>query len=192
MKHLFDRFHGTYMDRWVRNFPDVNAINNWTEVWSEAFIEGQYTPEEIRRGFDACRKSFEWPPTLPEFLKACRPELDPEAAFYEAVAQMHKRRHPVRRGDELVAEDVWSHPAIYWAAVRFGGDLMNSTYSQVKGRWKAALDEAMKDCPEVPPVRQALPAPGRTTVSAEEGRRRIRELMGTLGMNFSGGANDKD
>lgn len=188
MRHLFDRFHGIYMDRWLKSFPNTEAITNWTDAWSDAFTDESIAPAEIRIGIDQCRKLYDWPPTLPEFLKACRPTLDPEIAFSEAVTQMHKRRNPTQRNGELVSDDVWSHPAIYWAAVSLGGDLMTTSYPQIKNRWRAALDTAMKGCQEVPVFRQALPAPGKLAVSPEEGRRRIREMMSGIGMRMLGDA----
>ena len=66
------------------------------------------TEAEIRAGLVACL-SRDWPPTVPEFLRLCRPWLNPEVAYHEAVHGMSCRR----RGEM----GNWSHPAIYWAAV---------------------------------------------------------------------------
>lgn len=187
MRILFDRLHGIYMERWLKCFPDAEAINNWTDAWAEAFAEERVTAIEVKRGLEVCRKTLDWPPTLPEFLKACRPSLNEEVAFSEAVRQMHLRRNPIERNGELVTTDVWSHPGIYWAAVSLGSDLMNSSYPQIKGRWHAALIEAMKDPQPVPVFRQAIPAPGKVALPPEEARKRIAEMMQSLGMPSSQG-----
>lgn len=86
---------------------------------------------EFRRGV-ASLTNFERPPSLPEFLKACRPDVNPLNAYYEAIEGLASRE----RGEM----GTWSHPAIYWASVRVSAhDLKNLSYSQIRPRWEAAL-----------------------------------------------------
>jgi hypothetical protein len=75
----------------------------------------------------------------------------------------------------------WSHPAIYWAAMPLSFELREQTYSQVKGRWEAALREQLDkgEWPEIPQAMIALPAPGKTAISREEAARRLREIGAT-------------
>src|SRR5579872_932889 len=63
-----------------------------------------FTGEELKRGV-ATLQLREWPPTLPEFVKLCRPSVDVLAAYYEAVAGVTERA----KGN--MGE--WSHPAIF-------------------------------------------------------------------------------
>lgn len=99
------------------------------DAWTKA-TRG-LTELEFRRGV-AKLSSFERPPSLPEFLKACRPEVNPLSAYYEAIEGV--------KGREQGELGTWSHPAIYWASVRVSAhDLKNQTYSQVRGRWEMAL-----------------------------------------------------
>src|SRR5690606_32532933 len=138
------------------------------EVWAEALAD--YSVDEIKHGIDACL-TRDWPPTLPEFLKLCRPALDYERAFVEAVEQLRRRDQDA---------DHWSSPAVYWAATKIGAfDMSAMRYDQIKARWAKAIDEARGEIRagalpnEVPKRLVALPAPGETTVPPEEAQRRL-------------------
>jgi len=143
-------------------------------VWAKELAG--YSPDEIARGIAACR-TRDWPPTLPEFLKVCRPALDYERAFIEAIEQMRKRE---TGGDE------WSTPAVYWAAVKLGRDISAHPYNAIKGRWKSALDDAIdgirtgKLPAAVPKRREALPAPGQCSVPPEVAKQRIASIRDML------------
>jgi len=110
-------------------------------------------------------------------MKLCRPALDYERAFLEAVEQMRKRE---------TGDDRWSTPAIYWAAVKLGSDLSAYPYQSIKGRWQAALDEAIEAIrtgklpAEVPKRREALPAPGQCIVPPEVAKQRIAAIRDML------------
>lgn len=93
-----------------------------------------YTPREFKRGLNAMDK-LAWPPSLPEFKKLCRPEVDMLVAYYEAVAGLQARL----KGEA----GTWSHPAIFWASVPMSYDLQHQTYSQMKQRWEQALNEQL-------------------------------------------------
>lgn len=125
---------------------------------------------EIRAGLVACL-SREWPPTIPEFLRLCRPWMNPEVAYHEAVHGMSCRR----RGE--IGQ--WSHPAIYWAAVATGThDLLNSTYGSIKARWEKAFSEelAKGSWHAIPEVREALPAPGQTVATKQEAEAALKRM----------------
>lgn len=100
--HLFNKLDGLYPHRWRSAFANDQAIANWRETWADGFAEEGVTPEEIRRGLSQCRRRFDWPPSFAEFLSACRPPINPEAAYHEAVKQMRNRAS---------GADAWSHPA---------------------------------------------------------------------------------
>ena len=178
MDRLFNRMDGSYPHKWRSAFANAQAIQNWREAWAEAFDEEGLTPEEVKAGIVTCRKLYDWPPSLPEFLKACRPAIDPERAFHEAVEQMRLRD---------VSKDAWSSPVVFWAAVQLGSDLRNNPYPSISKRWAAALDTAAKkiklrELPnEVPPRLDALPAPGRQSVDPEQAAANIDKLYAMLG-----------
>lgn len=132
MDHLYNRLDGAYPHKWRSNFPNQIAIDNWSVSWAEAFEEEKITLEEVAKGLKHCRKNLEWPPSIAEFIKACRPTTDPLKAYYEAVAGCQARQ----RGE--VGE--WSHPAIFWAAMPLSFELQNQTYSQIKHAWESAFN----------------------------------------------------
>ena len=109
-----------------------------------------YEGAEIKRGL-AGLDSREWPPTLPEFKKLCRPPVNEMAGYYEAIAGLEARG----KGEF----GTWTHPAIYWAANFLRVDLMSQTYAQVKDRWTAILKSQMErgEWAEIPVARVLLP-----------------------------------
>lgn len=173
VERVFERlsaFYGSkFADLWSGcDIPGVKA------VWDHELAG--HTSEELARGIAACR-TRDWPPTLPEFLKLCRPALDYERAFLEAVEQMRRRE---------IGDDRWSSAAVFWAAGKLGSDIHAHPYNALKARWQKALDEAVEDIKagrspsEVPQRRASLPPPGQCSVSREEARRRIaaaRDLL---------------
>jgi hypothetical protein len=173
IERLFARlsaFYGSkFADLW--RGCDLEAVK---AVWANELAG--YSRDELARGIAACR-TRDWPPTLPEFMKACRPPLDYEHAFLEAVEQMRLRE---------AGEDRWSTPAVFWAAVKLGSDLSAYPYQSIKGRWKAAIDEAIdgiragKLPAEVPKRRETLPAPGQCSVPPEVAKQRLAAIRGML------------
>ena len=169
--HLFNRLNGTYPNKWRANFRDQQAIEDWKDAWAEAFDDEGITPNDVALGIKNCRRMFDWPPSLTEFLRACRPNLEPGVAFFEAVRGMQERR----KGNK----GHWSHPAIYHAAVMVGQhDLLSASYQNMESRWKKALADqlALGSWTDVPNPAPALPAPGQDIVSNEEGRKRVEQL----------------
>lgn len=174
MDHLFNRLDGMYPQRWRAAFPGEDSIRNWREAWADAFIDAGITPQQVADGIRACARQYDWPPSITEFLKACAPQLDAEAAFSEACEQMRLRED---------GRDQWSHRAVYWAAVEFGTwDLRNASWQTAKGRWTRLLAEklAQQDLPEVPPRRDALPAPGQGSADPEKVRKLLAECKARL------------
>lgn len=173
IERLFERLSAYYGARFADMWRGCD-LEGVKQVW--AMELGECTRDEIARGVSACR-TRDWPPTLPEFLKLCRPAIDYERAFVEAVEQMRRRDHE---------GDAWSTPAVFWAAAKLGGDLLAYPYAVMKGRWQFALDEAIAGIrsgalsAEIPPRREALPPPGQTTVPREVARQRIAELRDSL------------
>lgn len=181
MDHLFNRLDGAYPRKWRADFQNEIAVANWKETWSDAFDEEGITPAEVKTGLSNCRRMFDWPPSLTEFLRACRPGLDPEVAFHEAVHCLGQRRRG-ERGD-------WTHPAIYHAAVRIGAhDMLHASYSQIKARWGKALEDelARRDLAPIPDAAVALPEPRKTELSDAEAKRAMEWLGAGDVLNKSG------
>lgn len=177
MEHLFARLDGAYPHKWRSNFPSQEAIDNWSCSWAEAFEEEGITPADIKAGLKACRTRFDWPPSCAEFLKACKPtvDVDPLKAYYEAIAGVQERA--------AGQMGVWSHPAIYFAAMPISFDLGNQSYSQIKGRWEQALAAQMDrgEWAQIPEPMLALPEPGKGKLS-REGAAKMMEELGAAGV----------
>ena len=173
---LFMRLHGRFGNGFFDKFRvgqtdrDGNdiGVENAKQVWAEelAGLAG----EEIARGLAT---KFKFPPSCDEFLTACRPDesSDLEAMFHRAVREMQKRRDYEPQN--------WPSSRLYWAASRLGNDLLHQSYSQLKGRWAEAwqASDADRGSP-VPDVAKAdaLPAPGKTTLSQEQVTKRVAGL----------------
>lgn len=148
------------------------------EAWNQ-MLAG-FTEVEARVGIVACL-SRDWPPTLPEFIRLCRPWMSPEVAFHDAVMGMTARR----RGEI----GNWAHPAIYWAAVGVGThDLLNCGYGVLKGRWERAFGDEMArgQWHPVPTPAAALPAPGATQATPEEAAKALKAMGAGAILNESG------
>jgi hypothetical protein len=165
MDHLYNRMEGMYPQRWKANFPSATSIQNWRESWAEAFEDERITPQDIAAGLKACRKRHDWPPSLPEFIRACKPPVDYETLFSGAAVS--------------VSTGKWENRLAYWATQSVGSfEVRNEPYVRMKTRWTKAIDELLEDgeLPEIPPGREALPAPGKQSISKEEAAMRVNEL----------------
>lgn len=170
MDHLFNKLDGAYPNRWRASFPNEQAIANWRDTWSEAFEEECVSTQMISDGLRVCRKTYDWPPSLPQFLKACKPALDVDTALYEAIDQMRVRQH---------GKDQWTDPAIFWAAARVGEyDLISQTFTALKPRFEAALNKVLEGggIQPVPARVPALHGPSAAESTREYGRQRLDEL----------------
>lgn len=168
-QRMEDRYGAMWADRYGA-FPRARVMRTWAEDLADM------SRDELTRGVAACRDR-KFPPTLPEFRELCRPALDYERAFAEAVEQMRKRE---------AGEDSWSTPAVYWAAAKLGVDLRVHPYQSIKGRWHAALDEAIEGIrtgklpAAVPQRRESLPAPGQCSVPPEVAKQRLAGIRDML------------
>lgn len=170
MDHLFNRLDGAYPIRWRSAYSNQQAIDNWMESWAEAFEDEGITPQEAKDGLRACRKLYDWPPSVSEFIKACRPAIDAAVAYQEAVAGVNARE----RGDM----GKWSHPAIFWASSCMAYDLKHQAYSAIQKRWETALQAEMSkgEWSAIPQPMIALPAPGKTASSREQAAQMLQQL----------------
>lgn len=151
IEKLFDRmllsFGKKFTDQWSGADPQ-KLIDHWSNEMAG------YSGAEIKRGLKAMDDQ-DWPPSLPQFKKMCRPPVDSVHAYYEAVSGLQERA----KGEM----GKWSHPAIYWAATQMTFDLLNQTFSNVKARWEKLLcDEMEKGAWEkIPAALVLLAAPGK-------------------------------
>ena len=143
VEKLFARMHALYGIKFLEQWTgiDIEAVQR---QWGIAL--GKMTSEQIRRGI-VLMETCDLPPTLPQFIKLCKPVLDPQAAYFEAVAGITAREKG-KMGE-------WSDPAIYWATTVIGAfDLRTQSYAQIRRRWKKALSDA-----QTHPNAKSIPAP---------------------------------
>lgn len=115
-------------DLWAGADPD-----RVRSEWAEALAA--FDPSEIRRGLAATRART-FAPTLGEFLRLCRPALDPEAAWIEACECM-RQRDAGEVGD-------WTHPGVYRAARDMAYELRTSTFKQNSRRWTWMVERELR------------------------------------------------
>ncbi len=164
-----------YGTKFTQQWAGIDPADLQTE-WAE-MLAG-YTGEELGRGLDACRTRT-FPPTLPEYMTLCRPPVQLESAFHEAIQGLIARRRG-ERGE-------WSHPAIYHAACKVGThDMLNGNYQALRGRWEKALTDLLLDrsIEPVPEPLQALPAP--EPMSKAEAQKVMSKLGAGNVLNKSG------
>ena len=60
-----------YGHKWVSNYGDADHSGTWAKGLADL------TTENLKEGFKACmRDGREWPPSLPEFRKLCKPKRE--------------------------------------------------------------------------------------------------------------------
>lgn len=178
---LWAMYGNKFSQMWVGQ--DINAVKS---VWREDLAE--FTPNEIAHGVDAC-KTHDWPPSLPEFVKLCRPGIDYERAYYDAAQQLTLRTNN---------RDVWPFAALYWAAQTMAYEIGSLPYSANVKRWRKALDDALAGIKSgalpdtVPERKDALPAPGKTTPDQETVRANLEKIKSMVGLTASAKTINKD
>jgi len=170
VESLFARMEAMYgakfLDMW--RGTDANLVK---QLWADEM--GKLSTEDLKRGY-AALITRDWPPSLPEYVKMCKPSIDPLVAYYEAVNGIQAREKGERGS--------WSHPAIFWAAIKVSAhDLKHQAYSQIKIRWEKALQDEMEkgEWAPVPEPLIALPAPGKSEMSREHATKMVSELKAT-------------
>lgn len=176
---LFTKLDILYPGKWRNQFPTDGYLKDCKQAWAEELHERGISFIEVKAGLERCvEKHKDWPPNFPQFLECCRPEIDYEAAFIEAVEQMRLREKGL---------DKWSNVAVFYAARGLGCDINNFPYPSIKTRWKVAIDDSRAkieagELPSVIPERlQALPSPEKAhTTPKSEGLRILAEMKRVL------------
>lgn len=155
IERLYNRMARKYLTKWTHSFKTEQDIRDWALDWSQDFARHGVSPQMVLAAIERCNTEYvDWPPSCPQFIAMCRPVIDYEQAFRDAVQQMRRRR---------TNEDFWPHPAIYWAAVDFGlYELRTVSYGQAAARWKRLLDKRLQsECLDVPKYVPQIAAPAR-------------------------------
>ncbi len=172
---LFSQLHGLFgakfTDAW-RSGTTVDGrdtgLENMRVVWGEKIRENELKIAEVKAGIKRA-EILKWPPTWSEFIDLCRPPINVDLAFDEAIRQLAARENDT---------DVWSDPAIYWAARAVGEfDMRHLSRDSLKPRFTAALKK-VKEGPvlPVPPRSIALPEPSVISLARQDNLKKIEEL----------------
>lgn len=140
-------------------------------VWGH-YVQG-YTQEELKRGLNELM-NHPFPPTMPQFFMLCRPRLNADSAFVEALNGLQAR--------QCGKMGKWSHPAVFWAASTMAFDLLNRPYSLIREQWKVAYEESLNAgrWEPIPEVAPALPAPAADSHQESESVTRCRITLGKM------------
>lgn len=175
IRRLFSRLSAMYGSRFADMWRGCD-LDDVKAVWAADL--GVLSRAELVAGVEAC-KGRDWPPTLPEFLKLCRPPVDFGAALSEAIAQTIKRK---------TGEDAWSSKAVFWAAQKVSSwELENRSRRDLEPLWKTELSKTLADpnLPDIPPRSKTLPAPGQATTATSADVEKIIRSSG-IGSNPCG------
>jgi hypothetical protein len=133
---LSDIVHGIYLkfsviygERFLKNITTDELVLLWCHEWEKSLVT---VPLEcIRKALDECTTTFDWPPTLSEFIKLCHKPLG-VPSFEEAF--------------RLAARRDKSHPLVQIAYDKVGSwDMQNSKEPTLRPKFKAAYQEALKE-----------------------------------------------
>ncbi|MEX3924377.1 hypothetical protein AB4Y36_10150 [Paraburkholderia sp. BR10936] len=178
VEFIFAQFAGAFgFDALVSKFAGRGAgseladavLANMRIQWGDDIREAGFTWSEIQRGVKACKRA-RFVPVWGEFAEACRPAINPQAALYEAIEQMRKRQF---------GKDVWTNPAIFWAARKIGEhDMIQGSVTSLLPRFEAALAQVLASgkIQPVPERIMELPAPGAAESTREHGRKQLSNL----------------
>lgn len=184
MDRLWNQLDGMFIGLWASKFTNAQTLANWRNSWAMAFVKEGITTDEVMRGLMTLSRHKYGVPQLSDFLAACRPVLTDEEAFYEAVEQMHLRHTPYERDGQLVADDVWSDPAIYWAAAKFGKELGSQQYSACRFTWERLLkrerEAQLREPKPVPQILRALPPPAKVSVDKQKQQQELAAIAALL------------
>lgn len=112
IKKLFSVMQARYGHRWTTTYQDDDMMRIAVAEWHRE-LKG-FRPEDIRRGLESVPD--DWPPTLPQFAKACLPDLSGTWIEDKVQAEYRRRlpsyywepdgpREAARR--KRVAEELW-------------------------------------------------------------------------------------
>ena len=170
IESLFERMLLSYGSKFSEQWKGIDS-DKIKKHW--AISLGELTREELKVGVSKLG-ALDWPPSLPQFIKLCRPPIDALHAYYEAVAGVQAR--------QTGQHGTWTHPAIFWAAMPLAFDLSNQTFSQIKVRWEHAFGEQMDrgQWAAIPEPMLALDEP-KNRLTREEAASMLKKL-GALDM----------
>lgn len=93
--HLFNRLQALYASRWKGQFKSAEELENWKTVWADELTSRNISTEKVSRSLKNCPEMYDWPPSFPEFLKACKTKSADEPAVPEPENQLGYEFKPI-------------------------------------------------------------------------------------------------
>lgn len=95
--YLYHKLEGMYGKKWSSSYKTSEAIANWRREWGEALNERNIMPDKVKRGLENCLDMYDWPPSLSEFIKACKqPSKNEQAPSTVALLPNEIKEKPIR------------------------------------------------------------------------------------------------
>lgn len=130
--HLFARFSAIYGHKWTADKNDEVKRNVALHEWCDS-LDGTSSPL-IGKAISKCKDTYEWPPSIAEFLNICNEE--------EGILPAEKAleiSHNVHRHNEY-------HPVLAITYKKFGSEIMrNAVHKEFLPRWKKAYAESIAE-----------------------------------------------
>lgn len=192
MDWLFGEIYGLFGNQFLDKFRSGHVVDgldtgieNMKSIWATKIRENGLKLSDIKRGIKGCERCKFGAPGWPDFLELCRPTPNVDEALSEAITQLNARQ---------TGNDVWSHPAIYHAAMKVGYfEMTQLSHSALKPRFEAALRKCLEGpVVPVPPKFAELEAPKPTFEQKEidivDVRAKLNELktVNTFSANRGG------
>lgn len=166
---LFQRIRGQLGNKFAEMF--AADLPTALEEWAMGLVG--FRQHEIDRGLTEC-SNRKFAPTLGEFKHFCRPTLDPQFAWLEAVDGI-KARDKGETGE-------WSHPAVYRAVMAMSYDFRRGSFQQLRVQWERILTKEFENGwgdPVLPVPERVEHQPARTATAAF-----VREQVASLKLSF--------
>lgn len=160
VEEIFDRLTAQLGNKFADLWSGVKAEHIKLE-WADGLAG--FRGREIMRGLKACQTRV-FAPTLGEFVRLCRPALDPEIAWLEARTGL-----VARRAGQL---GEWSHPAVYRASKEMPYELTDKSFKECRKGWEWTLQREFdrgwgEDVPMPPLQLEVKPVVTRPPTAAE-------------------------
>ncbi|MBN3004500.1 hypothetical protein JW897_12215 [Chromobacterium alkanivorans] len=138
--YVLGRLTGMWPDKITKCLPDSKLVRLFTQELEAALAQRRIGRDLVDAGLEQIRAECDWPPVeVPKLLRYFSPVRDYQAAFEEAQRLSWECEY-----GNPVPPQAWSHPAVYWAAERFGWfEARNASWDQARKRWVVVLDEVL-------------------------------------------------
>lgn len=172
--YVLARMKGLWPDRLRVKLATAEAVQLFVATMRNELARRRVSAEMVEVGLARIASECEWPVVdVPVFIRYCLPVRDYAAAFDEA----QRFAMGMSCGRKPDPADL-SHPAVYWAADRFGWRrLRNSSAKEAAARWQLMLDEVLDwgewptvDVPRVTTAEKLQTAAARESAMAEARR----------------------